>query len=55
MPTFSFTSSRGVTDFTTYYPEFIDLSKSKYQAALMKLSMYNSIPNITKNVNNIFN
>jgi len=54
MPTFSFTSKNGVTDFTTYYPETIDLSKSKYEAALIELTTYNSIPNIKRNVNNIF-
>ena len=31
-----------------------NLSKSKYEAALIELSKYNSIPNIKKNVNNIF-
>ena len=54
MPTFNYTSEKVVSDFTTYYPQSIDLSRSKYEAALIKLSTYNSIPNIKKNVNNIF-
>ena len=45
---FSFTSPEGVTDFTTHYPESIDFSKSKYEAALIELSMYNSIENIKR-------
>ena len=54
MLTFNFTSSRGVTDFTMYYQESIELNKSKCEAALIELSTYNSIPNKKKNVNNVF-
>ena len=48
MPTFSFTFPKGVTDFITYYPESIDLSKSKYEAALIELSAYNLISNVKR-------
>ena len=54
MPTLNFTSVNGVTNFTAYYPESIDLSGSEYEAALLELSTYNSKPNIKKNVSNIF-
>ena len=48
MLTLSFTSPKEVTDFTMYYPESIDLSKSKCEEALIELSMYNLISNIKK-------
>src|SRR5271163_2999246 len=55
MATLQFTSKNGITDFTTYYAEPIVLhNKNKYEAALIELSTFNSIPNIKKNVNNIF-
>src|SRR5271163_343489 len=55
MATLQFTSKNGITDFTTYYAEPIVLhNKKKYEAALIELSTFNSIPNIKKNVNNIF-
>ena len=54
MPTLKLTSANGVADFTTYYPGPFDLSGSKYEAALIELSTFNSIPNIKRNVNNIF-
>ena len=54
MPTLNFTLVNGVTDFTTYYPESINLSGSEYETTLLQLSTYNSISNIKKNVNNIF-
>ena len=53
MPTLNFTSANGAANFTTYYQESIDSSRSEYKADLLELSTYNLILNIKKNVNNI--
>jgi hypothetical protein len=50
----SFILSGNTSDFTTCHDSVtLDLNK-KYEAALLSLDTYNSIPNITENKNNIF-
>jgi len=50
----SFILSGNTSDFTTCHDSVtLDLNK-KYEAALLSLDTYNSIPNITVNKNNIF-
>ena len=52
--TTTYIMSANKSDFTTTYSPTIKLDPSKkYEAALLSLDMYNSIPNITKD-NNIF-
>ena len=51
----TYVMSGNKSDFTTKYPSTIYLNPEKqYEAALLSLDMYNSIPNIIKNENNQF-
>lgn len=50
----SFILSGSKSDFTVYHNSVILDSNKKYEAALLSLDTYNSIPNITEGKNNIF-
>src|SRR5580658_96853 len=52
MKTFILTGN--TSDFTTYHHSVILDPTIKYEAALLSLDTYNSIPNITEQKNNIF-
>src|SRR5882757_1554854 len=54
MATSSYTFSSNTTDFTTSLLTPLDLISKKYEVALARLETYYSIPNIKRNVNNIF-
>jgi hypothetical protein len=50
----SFILSGNASDFITSHDSVILDPNKKYEAALLSLDTYNSIPNITENINNIF-
>jgi hypothetical protein len=50
----SFILSGNLSDFITSHDSVILDPNKKYEAALLSLDTYNSIPNITENINNIF-
>ena len=55
MKTQTFILSGKEADFTTFYPSTIHFNQNKkYEAALLSIDLYNSIPNITEE-NNQFN
>jgi|SRR5882757_5566233 len=54
MTTSSYIFQSNSTDFTTYLSTPLNLDNRKYEVALVRLETYNSIPNIKKDVNNVF-
>ena len=51
----SFILSRNTSDFITCHDSVMLDPNKEYEAALLSLDTYNSIPNITANKNNVFN